>query len=157
LLKRLHADFEWGFHPRARSDFALDRTARVSLFGGGGHTVPKLWSYDLHVISRSPPYIVILEIGTNDLSTAEPSLVAASIEVLVRFLHDRFSAKVICVCHVIPRRSLCAFNDKVAACNELVRSHLEPLPYVFCWFHKGDFYCRGEKLLLTDGVQVNRV
>jgi len=120
-------------------------------------TVPKLWSHDLHVISRSPPDIVLLEIGTNDLSTEEPSLVAASIEVLVRFLHDRFSVKVICIRHVIQSRSLCAFNDKVAACNELVRSLLEPLPYVFCWFHQGGFYRKGEKFLLADWVHVNRV
>ena len=82
---------------------------------------------------------------------------AASIEVLVRFLHDRFSVKVVCVCHVIPRRSPCAFNDQVAACNELVRSLLEPLPYVFCWFHKGGFYHHTGKLLSADGVHVNRV
>ena len=30
---------------------------------------------------------------------------AASLEVLVRFLHDRFSVKAICASHVIPRRS----------------------------------------------------
>ena len=68
---------------------------------------------------------------TNDRSTEEPSLVVDSIEVLVRFLHDRFSIKVIRVCHVIPRRSPCAFNDKVAACNEVVRSPLEPLPKIW--------------------------
>ena len=72
FVKRLHADLERGFHPQACSDFALDRTACVSLFGRGGRTIPKLWSHDLHVISRSPPDIVILEIGTNDLSTEEP-------------------------------------------------------------------------------------
>ena len=156
FVKRLHADLERGFQRRARSDFNLASRARVSLFGHGGRTVPKLWSYDLHVVSRLLPDIVILEIGTNDLFTEEPSLVAASIEVLVRLLHDRFSVKAICVCHVIPRCSPCAFNDKVAACNELVRSLLAPLPYVFCWFHKG-FYSKAGKLLSADGVHVNRL
>ena len=55
FVKRLHADLERGFHPRARSDFDLKRSARVSLFGPGCRTVPKLWSYDLQVVSRSPP------------------------------------------------------------------------------------------------------
>lgn len=63
------------------------------MFGHGGRAVPKLWSYNLHVVSCSPPDVVILEIGTNDLSAEEPTLVAASIEVLVHFLHDRFSVK----------------------------------------------------------------
>ena len=38
--------------------------------------------------------------------------------------------------------------------NELVRSLLEPLPYVFCRVHKG-FYNMGGKLLLADEVHVN--
>ena len=116
-------------------DFNLASRARVSLSGHGGCNVPKLWSYDLVIVSRLLLDIVILEIGTNDLSTEEHSLIGASIEVLVRLLHDRFSVKAIFACHVIPRRSPCAFNDKVAICNELVRSLLAPLPYVFCWFH----------------------
>ena len=157
FVKRLYAHLERGFHPQARSDFHLERSAHVSLFGHGGRTVPQLWSYDLHVVSRSPLDIIILEISTNDLSAEEPSLVAASIEVLVRFLHNCFPVKVICVCRVIPRHSPCAFNNKVAACNELVRSLLEPLPYIFCWFHKGGFYNKTGKLLLADGVHVNRV
>jgi len=97
LVRRLHANLEQGFHPQACSDFAPDCTAHVRLFNCGGCNVPKLWSYDLHVVSRSFPDIVIIEIATNDLSTENPSLVAFSIEVLVRFLHDRFSVKVICV------------------------------------------------------------
>ena len=87
--------------------FNLASCACVILFGQGGRTVPKLWSHDLHVVSSSPLDIAILEIGTNDLSTEDPSLVASSIEVSVRFLHDRFSVKVIRVCHVISRRSPC--------------------------------------------------
>ena len=44
----------------------------------------------------------------------------------------------------------------VAVCNELIHKLLEPLPYVFCWFHK-DFYNEAGKLLLADGVHVNRL
>lgn len=127
------------------------------MFGHGTRTVPKLWSYNLHVVSCSPPHIVILEIGTNDLSTEEPSLVAASIQVLACFLHNLFLVKVMCVCHVIPRCLQRVFNDKVATYNELVRSLLELLPYLFCWFHKGRFYHKAGKLLLADGVYANHV
>ena len=149
----LHRVLVWG---HSFVDFNFASRARVSLSGHGGCTVPKLWSCDLLIVSRLLPDLVILEIGTNDLSTEEHSLIAASIEVLVRLLHDRFSVEAKFVCHVIPRCSPCAFNDKVAACNELVRSLVAPLPYVFCWFHKG-FYTKAGKLLLADGVHVNRL
>ena len=44
----------------------------------------------------------------------------------------------------------------VAVCSELVHKRLEPLPYVFCWSHKV-FYNEAGKLLLADGVHVNRL
>ena len=97
--------FRTGFAATCSWRFSLASRARVILFGQGGRTVPKLWSHDLHVASSSPLDIAILEIGTNDLSTEDPSLVASSIEISVHFLHDRFSVKVIRVCHVISRRS----------------------------------------------------
>ena len=101
--------FRTGFAATGSWRFNLASRARVILFGQGGRTVPKLWSHDLHVVSRSPLDIAILEIGTYDVSTEDPTLVASSIEVSVRFLHDRFSVKVIRVhvSHVICRRSPC--------------------------------------------------
>ena len=44
----------------------------------------------------------------------------------------------------------------VAVCSELVHKLLEPLPYVFYWSHKV-FYNEAGKLLLADGVHVNRL
>ena len=101
FVNRLCVGLERGFAATGSWRFNLASRARVILFDQGGRTVPKLWSHDLHVVSRSPLDIAILEIGTYDLSTEDPALVALSIEVSVRFLHDRFSVKVIRVCHVI--------------------------------------------------------
>ena len=44
----------------------------------------------------------------------------------------------------------------VAVCSELVHKLLEPLPYVFCLSHQV-FYNEAGKLLLVDGVHVNRL
>jgi lysophospholipase L1-like esterase len=154
FVKRLFFDLQRGFDPRAHSDFRLKDRAHVRMFGVGGRTVQKLLKHDLHVLSESSTDIVILEIGTNDLSDDDPSLVAAAIEVLVRLLHDRFKVKVICVCLVIPRRAPCAFNDKVAEFNQEIRVLLDPLTFVFCWIHKG-FYNHSRQLLLSDGVHVD--
>lgn len=112
----------------------------------------KLWKHDLFYVSRLSPDIVILEIGTNDLSVEDPSVVASSIEVLVRYLHDSFGVKIVGFCLVIPRISPVEFNVKVKIFNQLARSLLDTIPYAFCWFHKGV----SSNFLLQDGVHLNR-
>lgn len=153
FVKRLHKDIEQRSHRQFSHDFELNFKANVCLHGVGGRTVPKLWKHDLSVVERISPDIIILEIGTNDLSDEEPLLVASSVEVLVRFLHDRFNVSVIGFCLVIPRGRLSneVFNEKVSIFNELVRDLLKPLTYTFCWFHHGV----SSKFLLRDGVHLN--
>ena len=60
------------------------------MHGVGGRTVHKLENYDLHVVSRLCPDIVILEIGTNDLAVLPPEVVGSAIDVLVTTLLQRF-------------------------------------------------------------------
>ena len=67
-MKRLHCDLKAGFDARADSCFNLEGTATATLFGVGSRTVHKLRLNDLHVVRRLAPDVVILEIGTNDLS-----------------------------------------------------------------------------------------
>ena len=75
FVNRLCAGLEQRFAATGSWRFNLASHARVILFNQGGRTVPKLWSHDLHVVSRSPLDIAILEIGTYDLSTKDPALV----------------------------------------------------------------------------------
>ena len=65
----------------------------------GGRTVAKTLQYDLPVVASSTPDIVILQLGTNDLSRLDPLVVASSIEELVTILHDTYNVELICVCH----------------------------------------------------------
>ena len=153
FVKRLYFDLQRGFDQRTRSDFHLSSRVRVSMFGVGGRTVAKIWKYDFPVISASSPDILVLELGTNDLSSEDPLVVASAMEVLVRYLHDRFAIKVICVCLVIPRHAACDFNAKVPIFNQAIQELLRPLSYVFCWFHQR-FYNRSHRLLSHDGVHV---
>ena len=67
--------------------------------GVGGRTVAKTLQYDLPVVASSTPDIVILQLGTNDLSRLDPLVVASSIEELVTILHDTYNVELICVCH----------------------------------------------------------
>lgn len=151
FVKRLFLDIKNQSHHSFSLDFNLKDRASVRVHGVGGRTVPKLWKHDLLYVSRLHPDIVILEIGTNDLSVEDPNVVAASIEVLVRYLHDSFGVKIVGFCLVIPRRSSTDFNAKVTVFNQLVHSLLEPIPYVFSWFHKRV----SSKFLLRDGVHLN--
>ena len=56
----------------------------------GGRTVEKQRSLDLSVVRQLYHDIIILEIGTNDLSYCKPEVVGSSIEELVRLILQRF-------------------------------------------------------------------
>lgn len=58
---------------------------------------------DLHVVRDLTPDIIILEIGTNDLSHAPPDVVGSAIDDLVCLLLNDYSVRGIVVCLVIPR------------------------------------------------------
>lgn len=58
---------------------------------------------DLHVVRDLAPDIVILAIGTNDLSHTFPEIVGSNIEDFVRLLQGEFSVRAIGDCDVIPR------------------------------------------------------
>ena len=158
FVRRLKRDLELGFDPRAASDFNLRGTASVHLHGVGGRTVQTLKEHDLHVVRDLAPDIVILEIGTNDLSHSLPQTVGSQIEELVRLLRRDYSVRVIGVCGVIPRGisvpHAMAFLDHATLLNHYVSIVLEEFPTVFCWCH-AEFNSPHKDLYLRDGIHVN--
>ena len=154
-MKRLQSDLKASFDARADSNFHLEGNATVHLFGVGGRTVEKLRRYDLHVVRRLAPDVVILEVGTNDISEVGPEVVGSSIEELVSSLLDAFFGE--CgrslPCHST-RCFLHRFLQRAAILNNYVRVVLEPFPNAFCWTHK-DFSSPHKDLCLDDGVHVN--
>ena len=103
FVRRLKRDLDLGFDPRAASDFNLRGTASVHLHGVGGRTMQTLQANDLHVVRDLAPDIVILEIGTNDLTHTPPEIVGSNIEDFMRLLRKNFSVRAIGVCGVISR------------------------------------------------------
>ena len=75
FVRRLCHDLETGFDQRAVLNFNLKGTAVVFMHDVGGRTVPKLRMFDLHVVKKLSPDIIILEIGTNDLTRVGPEVV----------------------------------------------------------------------------------
>ena len=114
----------------------------------------KTLQYDLPVVAASTPGIVILQLGTNDLSRLDPLVVGSSIKELVTILHDTYNVKLICVCQTL-LVSDPVFNTHVRALNKYAKTFLEPLPYVFSWGHRG-FWNPSQRFLACDGVHLNR-
>ena len=158
FVKRLKSDIETGFDSRVDGNFNLHGSAFVHMFGVGGRTFSKLQAHDLNVISRLAPDVVILEIGTNDLSQSGPEVVASEIEVLVSLLREKYSVRVIGVCQVIPRGQSYAgfqsFNIKVPVLHQCLSALLEHIDNVFCWYHKG-FSNLSQTRLTHDGVHLD--
>ena len=121
----------------------------------GGRTVEKLIKHDFQFVQRFQPHIIILEIGTNDLSMARPETVGSKIDDLVALLLTVPTVKVIGVCLVTFRASSPEFNEKVTLLNQYLKVVFEDVFNVFCWTHKG-FTQPTISPLLKDGVHFTR-
>ena len=158
FVKRLHRDLQSNFDSRADESFNLRGTVSVFFHGIGGRTVAKLRSFDLHVVERFAPDVIVLEVGTNDLVDFSPEVVGSQIESLVRLLIDSYSVRVVGVCHVIPRGASHAEATIFARRADILRQYLgvvlDSIPNVFCWLHK-PFSHPTKNFYLADGVHVN--
>lgn len=118
----------------------------------------KLRSFDLHVVERIAPDVLILEIGFNDLVDTSPEIVGSEIESLVCLLVEDYKVRVVCVWHVISRYysydQAANFADRVEILEQYLEVVLSPIPNVFCWAHRG-FSHPGKDFYLPDGVHVN--
>ena len=107
----------------------------------------------LGVVSSLSPHVVILEIGTNDLSTLAPEVVGLEIEELVRLLLETYSVRAVGVCKVIPRVRAPLFNAAARTLNQYLNVVLDPIPNAFCWEHHG--FSEPSQNPYSDGVHVN--
>ena len=105
FVRRLKDDLaaRFRFDARAAPNFHLPESGHVSLYGTGGRTVDKIHVYDLSLVLKYKPDIVILELGTNDLSTLRPEVVGSKIDDLAQVLRDQYKVRVIGVCQVVNR------------------------------------------------------
>ena len=149
-----------GVDARVRRDLNLSRSAQITFLGVGGRTVDKLSKFDLHLVRRLQPQIVIFDIGSNDLSLpdARPEVVGSKIETLVQRLHPECGVETIVVCQTINRaaglRDPPSFNDRVALLNQYLSIVLETLPFAVFWRHKG-LRQPTVRILCRDGVHLN--
>ena len=139
FVKRFHSDLQCKFDLHTALDFNLTRTATVSFHGVGGLTVPRL-ARELRLLFsyEPPPRVIILEIGTNDLSSHSPEVVIGDLLDLVEFLQSVDSSMAVGVCKVLPRRHRSTglpheeFNTKAATLNKMMDALFDDRPSVFC-------------------------
>lgn len=124
--------------------------------GIGGRTVAKTRQLDLGVVRSFAPDIVILQLGTNDLTALSAVETGSAIEDLVRLLYDSYSVKRICVCQTIYRENAPLFNNKANTLSKYLRVVLEPIPYACYWKHRG-FWNSKSRFLHSDGVHLNNL
>ena len=67
--------------------------AFIKWYGVGGCTVSKTLHLDLNVIESFRPEIVILQLGSNDLTDSDPLHVGSALEDFVRLLHDTYELR----------------------------------------------------------------
>ena len=128
--------------------------AKIHLWGLSGFTVQMALFYRLTRVESFRPDIVVLELGTNDLTSCEPEVVGSMLEELVRVLHVDYGVKVVCVNQIIFRANSPVFNARVPILNRYLKVVLEPLPFAFFWHHRG-FWRSARDLLHSDGIHLN--
>jgi len=136
--------------------FLIHEAAVFKWQGAGGRTVAKTMRCDLHVVKAFAPHIVILQLGTNDLSHLDPLVVGSEIEELVCHLYNSYNVKLVCVCQTLYRQTDSAFNTRVRALTKYLKVLLEPLPYCLFWGHRG-FWNTKQRFFARDGVHLNKL
>ena len=133
--------------------FSLSQ-AKIHLWGSSGFTVQRAIFYRLTRVESFLPDIVVLELGTNDLTSSEPEVIGSMLEELVCVLHVDYGVKVVCVNQIIFRANSPVFNACVPILNRYFKVVVEPLPFAFFWQHRG-FWRSACDLFHSDSIHLN--
>ena len=153
FIRRLH-DFIESDSGHLDLTFHLSASALISWHGIGGRTIAKTVKFDLHILHSFRPDIVIVQLGTNDLTSCPPLQVGSALEDFVHLLHDSYGVRGVCVCQTIRRRAAVAFNQRVDILTRYLRVVLEPIPYAIYWGHRG-FWRACNSFFSADGIHLN--
>ena len=108
------------------------------------------------VIESFALHIVILQLGTNDLSHLDPLVAASAIEDLVGILYNKHIVRQICVCQTLNHEDDAAFDARVKALTKYLKVLLEPIPYFFFGGHRG-FWNTSQRYFAHDGVHLKNL
>lgn len=143
-------------------NFQLPLSPKVQFSGIGGRTVTKLQKFDLPVVNRFQPTVLILEIGSNDLCipNCNSNDLATTIFHLIQRLHFDYHVDHIIVSQIMPRCSPPAvtppYNTRVRQVNDNLYYLLKRAPFASLWYHFA-LLRLGNKVFLPDGVHLNQM
>ena len=134
----------------------LNTPVTIHWHGVGGRTIDKVRQFYLTEVERLKPDVVLLQIGTNDLTRrrSSPASVASAIEDLVCLLHNEYGVRLVCVGQTVKRHPVGTFNANVQILAQYLQGVLEPLPFAIYWTHRG-FWRASRSYLSYDGVHLN--
>ena len=92
------------FNTHIAENLSSDGDLLIRWYGIGGRTVSKTRENDLCVVEEFPPNVVIMQLGTNDLTTKLAVESGSAIEDLCRLLYESYGVEVICVCQILYRQ-----------------------------------------------------
>ena len=158
FIRRFKDDLKKGFDTRAHYDFKLKHRTCVKFFGIGGRTVDRSFEHDdIEVIKSLKPDLLVLEMGTNDLTSLSPMIVRDKLVILIRSLLSLPTIKCVVWCAIIPRgrqfKNAHIFNASASVLNDLMAEALATLSNVILWRHHR--FSSDDRLFLPDGVHVS--
>ena len=153
FIRRLR-QFVLGSPQHFSVDIPLTHFAVIKRHSIGGRTVTKTVQLDLDVIKSFKPDIVIIQLGSYDLTSETALRVGSSTDIFVKLLHDLYHVKVIYVCQTIMGLGQSAFNRKVKLLTKYLRVVLEPVLSAHFWGHRG-FWRPSNNIYVRDSVHLN--
>ena len=130
-------------------------SAIIHWHGIGGRTVAKTIMYDLQVVTFFQPDIVILQLGSNDLTAHDPLHVGSAIDDFVRLLHVTYGVRLIYICQTLRSEADTRFNRNVNVLTQYLRVIKEFIPYAHFWGHRG-FWNAVHNFYARDGIHLDR-
>ena len=136
FVRRLYSFIDSTSNPVLILSLGITEPLHVKWHGIGGRTIAKALAFDLHVVEYFKPHVVILKLGTNDLTNLDPTTVGLSLEDLTQVLHFRYGVQRIVVCQPIVRDKATEFNSQVTLLDMYLEIVIPLLPHAYFWKHR---------------------
>ena len=156
FIRRLHVFLRQNFNEVFARNLHIDGDLSIKWHGIGGRTISKVIRHDLGIVEKFAPEIVVIQLGTNDLSSLSAVETGSALEDLSRLLHESYGVQRVCVCQTIFRGNAPFFNHQVKLLTNYLKVVLEPIPHVLYWRYRGFWNCKSRSLT-RDGVHLNHL
>ena len=146
FIRRLHVFLRQNFNEVFARNLHIDGDLSIKWHGIGGRTISEVIRHDLGIVEKFAPEIVVIQLGTNDLSSLSAVETGSALEDLSRLLHESYGVQRVCVCQTIFRSNAPLFNRQVKLITKYLKVVFEPIPYVLYW-----------RFLTHDGVHLTHL